>query len=401
MGALPKITMNTKIKFKMIYTPMFIGRFFLCIAFALSAFPLVSQESEGNLKALELSYLFEAGTEGYACFRIPAIVTTNEGTLLAFAEGRKNGCSDTGSIDLVMKRSTDGGRSWSGLQVVWQDGENTCGNPAPVVDRTTGDIFLLSTWNLGQDHESEIIAQTSKDTRRVFLLKSTDEGLHWSKPKEITADVKLPSWTWYATGPGSGIQLLGGAYKGRLVIACDHIEEVTKKYYSHIIYSDDHGESWRLGGSTPKDQVNECEVVELSDHTLMLNMRNYDRSKSSRQLAFSLDGGESWQNMHHHQTLIEPICQASTLRVDYQGQPAILFLNPADKKERRNMTLRLSRDNGKSWPVKKQIFPGPSAYSDLTLVDKENIGILYEGGLQSAYQGIIWESVRLGELIGL
>ena len=393
--------MNTILNFKRTSTPLFSGRFFLCIAFALLTCPMASQVSGKKSEALELNYLFEAGTEEYACFRIPAIVTTNEGTLLAFAEGRKNGCSDTGSIDLVMKRSTDGGKSWSGLQVVWQDGENTCGNPAPVIDRTTGTIFLLSTWNLGEDHESEIIAQTSKDTRRVFLLKSTDEGLNWSRPKEITADVKMPGWTWYATGPGSGIQLLGGPYKGRLVIACDHIEEVTKKYYSHIIYSDDHGETWRLGGSTPKDKVNECEVVELSDHSLMLNMRNYDRSKSSRQLAFSLDGGESWENMYHHQTLIEPICQASTLRVDFKGRPTILFLNPADTEKRRNMTLRLSNDDGKSWPVAKQIFAGPSAYSDLTLVDKGNIGVLYEGGNQSAYQGIIWESVSMGELLGL
>lgn len=386
---------------KMTTAPLFLGRFFLCIAFSLLTFSLFSQGSGEKPGSPGLNYLFEGGTEGYDCFRIPAIVTTNEGVLLAFAEGRKNGCSDTGSIDLVMKRSTDGGRSWSGLQVVWQDGKNTCGNPAPVVDRTTGAIFLLSTWNLGEDHESEIIAQTSKDTRRVFLLKSTDDGLNWSKPKEITADVKMPSWTWYATGPGSGVQLMGGPYQDRLVIACDHIEEVTKKYYSHIIYSDDHGETWRLGGSTPKDKVNECEVVELSDHTLMLNMRNYDRSKSSRQLAFSTDGGGSWENMFHHQTLIEPICQASTLRVDFKGQPTILFLNPAHTQKRRNMTLRLSKDDGKSWPVEKQIFAGPSAYSDLSLVDEENIGILYEGGEQSAYQGIIWESVNMGELLGL
>ncbi|WP_247098161.1 sialidase family protein [Arenibacter sp. S6351L] len=362
--------------------------------------PLFSQSPKGGKEQEKtLNYIFEGGNEGYKCFRIPAVVTTKKGALLAFAEGRKNGCSDTGSIDLVMKRSTDGGKSWGKLEVLWHDEGNTCGNPSPVVDRTTGDIFLLSTWNLGEDHESEIIAQKSKDTRRVFVIKSENEGKSWSAPKEITSDVKLPNWTWYATGPGSGIQILGGKYKDRLVIASDHIEAVTKKYYSHTIYSDNHGSTWKLGGSTPLDQVNECEVVELSNHSLMLNMRNYDRNMSSRQLAYSDDGGESWKDMHHHESLIEPICQASTLRFDFKGQLYVLFANPANAKNRVNMTLRLSRDDGKTWPVEKQIFQGPSAYSDLTFIDRKNIGILYEGGYKSAYQGIIWESVSITKLL--
>lgn len=366
------------------------------------ASPLISQAPKEKQEGSKtLNFIFEGGNENYKCFRIPAVVTTNNGTLLAFAEGRKNGCSDTGDIDLVMKRSTDGGKTWGKLEVLWHDEGNTCGNPSPVVDGVTGDIFLLSTWNLGTDHESDIIAQKSEDTRRVFLLKSTNDGKSWSRPKEITSDVKLPNWTWYATGPGSGIQILGGKYKGRLVIACDHIEAVTKKYYSHTIFSDDHGNTWKLGGTTPQDQVNECEVVELSDHSLMLNMRNYDRNMSSRQLAYSDDGGESWKDMRHHETLVEPICQASTLRFEEKEQVYVLFANPADIKNRVNMTLRLSKDDGKSWPVDKQIFPGPSAYSDLTLKDAENIGILYEGGLEGAYEGIIWETVSIKQLLGM
>ncbi len=374
--------------------------FILLLIFWVS--PIISQAPKEKQEGLEsLNFIFKGGNENYKCFRIPAVVTTNNGTLLAFAEGRKNGCSDTGDIDLVMKRSTDGGKTWGKLNVLWHDEGNTCGNPAPVVDEVTGDIFLLSTWNLGTDHESDIIAQKSEDTRRVFILKSTNDGKSWSRPKEITSDVKLPHWTWYATGPGSGIQILGGKYKGRLVIACDHIEAETKKYYSHTIFSDDHGSTWLLGGTTPQDQVNECEVVELSDHSLMLNMRNYDQNMSSRQLAYSYDGGESWKDMHHHETLVEPICQASTLRFQIKDHVYVLFVNPADVKNRVNMTLRLSKDDGKSWPIEKQIFPGPSAYSDLSLKDGENIGILYEGGRESAYEGIIWETVSIKELLGM
>tara|TARA_R110002050_G_scaffold133134_7_gene255480 strand:- start:79 stop:1239 length:1161 start_codon:yes stop_codon:yes gene_type:complete len=385
----------------MTYSKLFLKHASIFAIVGLLTFPLASQTPKGEKEGGKmLNYIFEGGKEGYQCFRIPAVVTTVKGAILAFAEGRKNGCSDTGSIDLVMKRSTDGGDTWGKLEVLWHDEGNTCGNPSPVVDRTTGDIFLLSTWNLGEDHESEIIAQKSKDTRRVFVLKSENDGKSWSRPVEITTDVKLPNWTWYATGPGSGIQILGGKYKDRLVIASDHIEAVTKKYYSHTIFSDDHGATWELGGSTPLDQVNECEVVELSDHRLLLNMRNYDRQMSSRQLAYSDDGGESWKDMYHHESLIEPICQASTLRFDFMGQVYILFANPADIKNRINMTLRLSSDDGKSWPIEKQIFPGPSAYSDLTARDGESLGILYEGGRDSAYQGIIWETVNIRELLG-
>ncbi len=385
----------------MTYSKLFLKHASIFAIVGLLTFPLASQTPKGEKEGGKmLNYIFEGGKEGYQCFRIPAVVTTVKGAILAFAEGRKNGCSDTGSIDLVMKRSTDGGETWGKLEVLWHDEGNTCGNPSPVVDRTTGDIFLLSTWNLGEDHESEIIAQKSKDTRRVFVLKSENDGKSWSRPVEITTDVKLPNWTWYATGPGSGIQILGGKYKDRLVIASDHIEAVTKKYYSHTIFSDDHGATWELGGSTPLDQVNECEVVELSDHRLLLNMRNYDRQMSSRQLAYSDDGGESWKDMYHHESLIEPICQASTLRFDFMGQVYILFANPADIKNRINMTLRLSSDDGKSWPIEKQIFPGPSAYSDLTARDGESLGILYEGGRDSAYQGIIWETVNIRELLG-
>jgi sialidase-1 len=151
-----------------------------------------------------LNFLFESGTNGYNTFRIPAIIRTKDGTLLAFAEGRKNGSSDTGDIDLIVKRSADNGKSWSDLQVIWDDGENVCGNPAPVVDELTGKIFLLSTWNLGTDHESGIIKETSKDSRRVFIIESSDDGRTWSEAKEITSSTKQKNWTWYATGPCHG-----------------------------------------------------------------------------------------------------------------------------------------------------------------------------------------------------
>jgi sialidase-1 len=224
---------------------------------------LTSYTSENRQK--ELAFLFKSGDDGYHTFRIPAMAVTNRGTVLAFAEGRKNTRSDTGDIDLVLKRSTDGGKTWSKLQVVWDDGDHVCGNPAPVVDRKTGAIFLLMTRNLGTDHERQIIDQTSTDTRRIFVTQSTDDGVTWTTPAEITKDVKRDNWTWYATGPCQGIQIVHGKYKGRLVIPCDHNEAEAKKQFSHVIYSDDHGKTWKLGGTTSVDQLDECTVAEIAD----------------------------------------------------------------------------------------------------------------------------------------
>jgi len=348
----------------------------------------------------QLNYLFESGTEGYECFRIPALVTTTHGTVLAFAEGRKKGCSDTGDIDLVMKYSKDHGETWSNLSVIWDDGENVCGNPAPVVDEVSGSIYLLSTWNLGKDHERDIISGTSQDTRRIFVMSSDDDGQSWSEPREITTSVKQENWTWYATGPCHGIQLKQGAHKGRLLIPCDHIEATTKKYYSHSIYSDDQGLSWKLGGTTPQDQVNECTAAELSDGRVILNMRNYDRSQKSRKVTYSEDGGLTWGDIASDKKLIEPICQASMLMVksSKEDAPILLFLNPAHKKSRQNITLRSSLDDGKSWKGSLVLHKGPGAYSDLSLLSNGNIACLYEAGHANPYQGIVFEVVPLHEI---
>lgn len=361
-------------------------------------FALVTGNSQNTKNSF--NYLFKSGTEGYNTFRIPAMVLTNNGTVLAFAEGRKNSSSDTGDIDLVLRRSEDGGKTWSELRVLWDDGENVCGNPAPVVDEKTGTIHLLCTWNLGSDHESQIIAQSSKDTRRIFLMQSTDDGRSWSEPEELTASVKRENWTWYATGPCHGIQIRQGKYAGRLVIPCDHIEAGSKKYYSHSIYSDDHGSTWQLGGSTPQDQVNECTVAELPGGMLMLNMRNYDRTQLNRKVSISKDGGQSWSDIYDDRVLIEPICQASLLRYAFRGprKDHLLFLNPAHAEKRVNMTLRISYDRGKNWARSKSLHAGPSAYSDLSKLPGGSLGCLYEAGAESPYEGIVFQEVSLEEL---
>ncbi len=335
--------------------------------------------------------LWTGSQGGYKTYRIPALAVAKNGTVLAFCEGRRASSSDNGQIDVLLRRSIDNGATWSDQQVVWSDGSNTCGNPAPVVDQRTGTIWLLLTWNRGDDTEKQIIAQTSKDTRRVFVTSSTNHGATWNTPREITVDVKRPEWTWFATGPGAGIQ----TGSGRLIVPCDHIEAGTKRYYSHVIYSDDHGATWKLGGTTPKDQVNECQVVERRDKSLLLNMRSYDPAQKARQIATSKDGGLTWDDQRIEPALTDPICHGSIRRAD---KKTILFSNAASATGRKNVTVQASADDGKTWNRKLTLHAGPSAYSDLAVLKKNMLACLYERGETGPYETITLARFSLKEL---
>jgi len=345
--------------------------------------------------------LFTSGEGGYHTYRIPSVIAAANGDLLAFCEGRRDSVKDAGDIDLLLRRSNDGGKTWGPVQVVWDDGPNTCGNPCPVVDVETGNVHLLMTWNRGDDTESKIKAGTGKDSRRVFVCESTDDGATWSKPRDITATAKADDWAWYATGPGTGIQLQRGEHRGRLVIPCDHSVVPWKdhgSYQSHALYSDDHGESWQRSESiTPG--VNECEVVELADGRLMMNMRNYRRSEHrARAVSISEDGGATWSKVSHDATLIEPVCQASIRRLRWpEGDKpgVILFANPASTDKRVNMTVRASFDEGRTWPASRTLYEGPSAYSCLVALPEERIGCLYEA---DGYQRIEWATFDISWL---
>ena len=363
-------------------------------------FGSVTVSSQATQKILP--FLYKAGENGYSCFRIPAIVATTKGTLLAFAEARKNGCGDAGNIDLVVKRSNDNGKTWSNMKTVWDDSTNTCGNPVPVVDRKTGNIILLSTWNLGTDHEKDILAGRSKDTRRVFVLSSKDDGLTWSAAKEITKDVKHPDWTWYATGPGSAIQLQKGKHKGRLIVSSNHVEDTAaRRNYVQAIYSDNHGKNWKLGGITLQDSMNESTIAELSDGRVMVNMRNAGK-KRIRQVAVSNDAGLSWSDVYPDSTLIEPVCQGSLISFATNGiKHALAFSNPASKTARTAMTVRISYDNGKTWPFQKLLYNGPSAYSNLVMMPNHALACFYEAGYQKPYEGIVFEEIEMDNIYRL
>lgn len=371
----------------------------LCLALAAAAGAAGDAE---DLAMVQKTDVFVAGQDGYHTYRIPSLIVTAKGTVLALCEGRKGGRGDAGDIDLVLKRSTDGGKTWGPMQTVWDDAANTCGNPCPVVDASTGTVWLLVTWNLGADTEAAITAGTSKDTRRVFVTHSADDGATWAAPADVTAAAKRPEWSWYATGPGVGIQLGLGPHKGRLVIPCDHAATYPDhRFASHVIFSDDGGKTWTLGG-VARPACNECQVIERADGSLLLNMRSY-AGKGCRAVATSADGGRTWSDVSHDAALIEPVCQASLIRytpADAAGRSVVLFSNPASAKARVAMTVRASLDDGRTWAASKVIDPGPSAYSCLAVLPGGDVGCLYEGGSKNPYERITLARFPLAHLTG-
>lgn len=351
---------------------------------------LAQRPDYGSQSIFEQSDVYVSGTEGYHTYRIPALVVTPKGAVLAFCEGRRNSASDTGDIDILVRRSDDLGRTWGPMQVVADHGPDTIGNPCPVVDRKTGTIWLLLTGNLGHENERQIKEGTSKGSRTVWVCHSRDDGLTWSRPEEITASTKAPEWTWYATGPGCGIQ----TRSGRLVIPCDHAVGAEQTFRSHVIYSDDGGRSWQIGGVLG-DGLNECQVVELVDGRLMINMRNYAKGegqKNRRAVATSDDGGITWSQIWFDAALVEPVCQAGLLRfttANRHERDRLLFANPASTK-REKMTVKLSYDEGRTWPVARELHAGPSAYSALEVLTDMSIACLYEGGRKNPYEKIVF-----------
>jgi sialidase-1 len=308
--------------------------------------------------------LFQAGEGGYHTYRIPALAVTTRGTVLAVCEARKKSRSDLGDIDLALRRSEDGGRTWSKSEIIADDGDHTMGNPCPVVDRQTGTVWL----------------PFCRDNRQIFVMRSDDDGKTWSRPVEITKEAKDPAWHWVGTGPGHGIQLRSG----RLLVPCwAGVEaDVThgKTQLSYTILSDDAGKSWRRGKPLDRDASDECEAVELSDGSLYMTLRSR-RGKRQRGYAFSKDGGETWSAVKYDPRLPGPSCQGSVARFGTDradGKRRVLLAAPAKPDARSHMTVRMSTDDCRGWAASKLVHAGSSAYSDLAVTDGRDVLLLYE-----------------------
>jgi sialidase-1 len=326
--------------------------------------------------------VFVGGQEGYPAYRIPALITTKRGTLLAFAEGRAS-LRDHAENDIVSKRSTDGGQTWRPLQIIDEDGSNALNNPTTVIVRETGRVLLMyQRYAKGFDERKAEPGDDGPNICRTFISHSDDDGVSWSDPADVTRQVKRPSIaTSTATGPGVGIQLARGEHAGRILMPFNQGPYGQWKVYA--AFSDDGGKSWRYGQTAPEGtsgHANELQFVELRDGSVMLNARNQGGAKL-RKLAISRDGGETWSATQTHPALIEPVCQASVIRHPVTGDPVkdiFLFSNPASQTGRTNGTIRLSRDEGKTWPLSRILYPGSFAYSCLTSLPDGSVGCLFE-----------------------
>ncbi|KPI25329.1 hypothetical protein OK074_6943 [Actinobacteria bacterium OK074] len=356
----------------------------------------------------ETSVPFRAGTGGYASYRIPAVVRAKSGALLAFCEGRVDSAKDWGHIDIVLKRSTDGGLTWGLLQVVAQNGAaDLAGNPAPVV-LDTGRILLVHVRSAGSAREDLILrgGLPPADGRRVWVQHSDDDGVTWSAPRDINAQVNKAGWRWYATGPGHAIQM---STTGRVVVPGNHTVPpvghdtgAEVKYSSgHCLFSDDRGETWSIGYLDEKTDnyinPNETTVAELTDGRLYFNTRTNAKGPGTRADAHSRDGGRTLIKPFRPQVgLTAPVCQGSLLQL--RDPDLLLYSGPAAPDSRALMTIRVSTDMGVTWHARCPISGLPAAYSDLVRVDAGTVGLLYETGDFGTYETITFRRVPVADL---
>ena len=332
--------------------------------------------------------VFIAGKDQFPSIRIPSVVVTKKGTVLAFAEGRAV-ATDQANNKIILKRSADSGKTWGALQIIGDDGKNCLNNPCAVVDEKNGRIILMfQSYPFGFSERDGKIKPGLDGPAivRNYVIHSDDDGKTWSKLEDVTRTTKhAERVTILASGPGIGIQLKRGAHAGRILIPFN--EGPFGKWNVLAVFSDDGGNHWQLGEPSPgcwvtnaagkiTSLVNEVQMVELSDGTVMLNSRKWG-GKPLRKIATSQDGGVTWSPIKEESALRDPGCMASIFCFENKGENILLYSGP-DSTKRENGTVHLSRDDGKTWSVQKVLFPGSFAYSVLTQLPNGDIGCLFE-----------------------
>lgn len=335
--------------------------------------------------------IYTSGHEGYDNFRIPTMITLPSGRVLAFAEGR-SAMSDAGEINIVLRISDDGGRTFGPIKIVVPGCGNTAGNPCPVYDRHTGKVLLTFNRNNAEGHEGLILQ--GRAPRTVHITESADGGETWAPERDITVQTKMTLWTWHAVGPCHAIQLA----TGRIVVPCNHavLDSATEKsgpYRSHTLYSDDHGATWKIGHDIA-DSTNECTVTELKNGNVLMNMR-IQPIQVCRSLAVSSDGGDTFGEYRFVEAMPGPACQGSMLTVEHSGAEYVLVSNPSHPTSRELLIIHESADGGDTWQDGYVITEGPAAYSDLTQLDEDHIAVIYETGDKHPYEKIEYAVLKL------
>jgi sialidase-1 len=324
------------------------------------------------------------GDDGSKSYRIPGLVRTKAGSLIAVYDIRYKHSGDLpADIDVGVSRSTDGGQSWGKMEVAIDMGNDPkfgydgVGDPSILVDPSNGRIWIAALWSHGnRGWNGSGPGMKPEETGQLVLVSSGDDGKTWSKPINITEQVKIPEWCLFFNGPGAGIALKDGT----LAFAAQY-RDADGKPWSTMISSKDHGETWKTGTGVKSDTT-EAQIAQLADGSIMINCR--DNRGGSRTVAVTKDLGQTW-TLHpsDRSALREPVCMASLLAWDIPKQGDLLwFSNPNTSGGRHSMTIKLSTDQGLTWPEKDAVLydsRNGMGYSCLAPVDAKHIGVLYEG----------------------
>lgn len=369
--------------------------------------PVKSVSPQGLVRRMAVG-VRHAGDDGSAAYRIPGLTTTNKGTLLGVYDVRYNSSVDLQEhVDIGLSRSTDGGRTWEKMRLPLAFGEygglpsaqNGVGDPSILVDTKTNTVWVIAAWTHGMGNQrawwSSHPGMDMNRTAQLVLSKSTDDGKTWSAPINITRQVKKPGWYFLLQGPGRGITMADGT----LVFPIQYIAE-DRIPCAGIMYSKDRGETWTIHEAA-RTNTTESQVAEVEPGVLMLNMR--DNRGGSRAVYTTTDLGKTWKEHESSRSALrEPVCMASLISVKAKdnvlGKDLLIFSNPDTTKDRKDMTIKISTDGGKTWPVENQLLldEGYSwGYSCLTMVDKGHVGILYEG----SEAHITFQSIALTEIV--
>jgi hypothetical protein len=334
---------------------------------------------EMRLIILEHKLLFTGGDYGSVNFRIPAVKTADDGSIVVAVDARVDSPGDLpNNIDIMVRRSTDLGHSWSDAITIADFGQDGASDPALVKDRNTGDLLCMFASHRG------LFQSTHSNPIRFQVCRSSDNGISWSPPVEFTSQIYAPGWyaSWLASGSAHQMR------NGRIIGAVGVRQNSGNAISNFMIYSDDGGQSWHYKPAVASLVGDEAKIVELDNGCLIMNIRN--QTPDNRKIVISENGEDAWGTPYYQNDLTDPFVNGDLIRytstLDGYDKSRLLFSIAAHPSIRKNLTVFLSYDEGATWSLSKVLNPELTGYSCLTVLSDGTIGCFYENGEYEDYQ---------------